>query len=73
MQNEKRPAPADGEVSTSPPRVFIRRRRAECQRPFKAPSVGVDSSPAGERSRSLVLGRAVEQVLRYAKRLVVRR
>jgi len=73
MQNEKRPAPADGEVSTSPPRVFIRRRRAECQRPFKAPSVGVDSSPAGERSRSLVLGRAVEQVLRYAKRLVVTR
>jgi hypothetical protein len=73
MQNEKRPAPADGEVSTSPPRVFIRRRRAECQRPFKALSVGVDSSPAGERSRSLVLGRAVEQVLRYAKRLVVTR
>jgi len=73
MQNEKRPAPADGEVSTFPPRVFMRRRRAECQRPFKAPSVGVDSSPAGERSRSLVLGRAVEQVLRYAKRLVVTR
>ena len=73
MQNEKSSTHAAGEAPTSPPRVFMRRRRAECQRPFKAPSVGVDSSPAGERSRSLVLGRAVEQVLRYAKRLVVTR
>jgi len=73
MQNEKRPAPADGEVPTPPPRVFIRPRRVECQGPLKAPSVGVDSSPAGARSRALAIGRAVDQVLRYVKRLAVTR
>ena len=73
MQNEKRPTPRDGEVPTSPPRAFIRRRRVQCQGPLNAPSVGVDSSPAGERSRALALGRAVDQVLRYVKRLAVTR
>jgi hypothetical protein len=71
MQNEKSSAPGDGEVPTSTPRVFIRWRRVECQRPFNAPSVGVGSSPAGERPRALA--RAVDQVLRYAKRLAVTR
>jgi hypothetical protein len=73
MQNQKSSAPGDGEVPTSPPRVFIRRRRVECQRPLNAPSVGVESSPTGDRSRALALSRAVEQVLRYAKRLAVKR
>jgi hypothetical protein len=73
MRNEKSSAPGDGEVPTSPPRVFIRRRRVQCQGPLNAPSVGVDSSPTGERSRAVALGRAVDQILRYAKRLAVTR
>jgi hypothetical protein len=73
MRNEKSSALGDGEVPTSPPRVFIRRRRVECQGPFSAPGVSVDSSAAGERSRAVALSRAVDQVLRYAKRLAVTR
>jgi hypothetical protein len=73
MQNDNDSPPVSREVPTSPPRNSMRPRRVECQRSLSAPGINPDSSPAAERSRSLALGRAVKQAVRYAKRLAVTR
>jgi hypothetical protein len=73
MQTENEPTPVAVEAAASPRPVFMRPRRVQCQPSVNPTSAGVDPSPAGERSRSLALSRAVDRVLRYAKQLAATR
>jgi hypothetical protein len=72
MQNENESTPVAVEAAAPKRPVFIRPRRVQCQASVEL-SVGANSSPARERSRSLPLSHAVERVLRYAKQLAAKR